>query len=197
MVTTRSTTSGVAQMSELGWGTSVMALLLLGGCLAIGWVAGQWWPYAPSRCCGGPLIERRLTLYETGFNALVRIRSFNDFTGDWRDIDPRQILVARRQLNGLLLHAAPIFSAAVLTRYLAFMDQCFWVDPAGMARIRASLASHKASRGLGWHDGWEPLFVPTSAPAGDAAQVTHAYEELMSALATDFGCPHPVQLEGL
>lgn len=148
--------------------------------------------------CDAPLAAARLRFYQKGFDWLLLVRSFSDFTWHWPESDPREVISARIKLNRLFLEAAPVFSADVLSRYLDFCKECFWLDPAtNLPMIRADMRTHRNRRGLDWHSSWEPLFAPKEAPPGDPARVTQAYENLMSQIAADLGNTQPVLLHGL
>jgi hypothetical protein len=132
------------------------------------------------------LIEKRLAIYDDLAPSLNDILCYFTYVGPWRDMDPPDVVKLKREVDGKIFLAAPLFGNEFFAACSDFQSQCFekytgWVNE---AYLRTDFQQRREARSEGWHSDWEKYF---SQQVTDPTSVRAAYRRVMDAFASDIG----------
>lgn len=105
------------------------------------------------------LVEKRLEVYEKIVPDLNKLMCYFCYIGDWKEINPEQILNLKRKLDREINVYYPLFSKSLLEKYHEFINCCFdtfsgWGNDAKIC----SLFSRRKEFSVEWKNEWEKYF---------------------------------------
>ena len=134
------------------------------------------------------LVERRLAAYERIGPQLNDIFCYMTYVGNWRRLEPPEIIQAKRAVDRDMHVAAPMFSPEVMDAYNSFIDGAFetYVQRAAEARIRTKTERRRIAFGDQWVPAWNTHFS-AEADLTSPSEIRSRYQRLIAALTHDFG----------
>ncbi|HEY3620416.1 MAG TPA: lysozyme [Candidatus Sulfotelmatobacter sp.] len=136
------------------------------------------------------LIKKRLEVYEKTVPLLDDLVCFFLSVGNWRTLEPPNVVGRKRELDRFFNIYAPLFSQDLFQRYQSFAICCFstYHRVGSDARLRADINVVKENWGSDWNPSWDERFVGSDATSSRWEVVT-AYRELMSVFSKEIGTP--------
>jgi hypothetical protein len=132
------------------------------------------------------LIEKRLELYDKMAPLLNKLYCFYMWRGDWKDVSPRDVVQAKRDLDRDLYLYRHLLGKDFEQAYQTFIHQLFstYTGAGHDARIRSRVVSPNGNRMTDsrykWDEAWNSLFAddPVETPL-----IRGAYERIMTIFA--------------
>ncbi len=123
------------------------------------------------------VVSRRLDIFAKLAPGLNRLLCFATFVGGWKEIQPRQAIAVKRELDEIMYANKVLFSDELFAAYHQFMTTLFamWATTDADAHLRAPIESKWGNRrNMGW---WEEpmasLFSTTSQADPDEVQAAY------------------------
>jgi hypothetical protein len=138
------------------------------------------------------VVTRRLDIFTQLAPGLNQLLCFATFVGGWKDIQPKQAITLKRQLDETMYANKILFSGALFAAYHQFMATLFamYASTDGDARLRAPIKCHLGDRrNMPWwdEDCMADLFTATPAATGD---IQAAYDQLAEQFRADLYVTH-------
>jgi hypothetical protein len=132
------------------------------------------------------LIEKRLSIYDDIAPELNDLLCYFTYVGRWRDHDPRDIVLKKRDLDKKIHLAAPLFSEDFFGACTKFLELCFetYTGWGNDARLRTKISRRQQAQSGKWQNDWDELF---SGNVAELDILRAAYSEIMSIFARDIG----------
>jgi hypothetical protein len=126
------------------------------------------------------VVTHRLDVYDKLAPGLNRLLCFATFVGGWKEIEPRQAIAIKRELDETMYAYKVLFSDELFAAYHRFMTVLFdmFGTTGADAKVRAPIESKWGSRrdqSSWWNDALSALF--TDDPAG-LDEIQAAYDGL-------------------
>ena len=134
------------------------------------------------------IVEWRIKVYDEVATLLNDLSCYYTFVGNWKDLNPPQVVSLKRDLDKKIHTAAPLFSKKFLSLYFTFIHACFetYTGWGKDARLRTPINRHREAAGDHWRKEWEELFSPAERCEAPSA-IRSAYQALMSDFAEELG----------
>jgi hypothetical protein len=132
------------------------------------------------------LIEKRLAVYDDLVPDLNRLFCYFTYVGDWRDINPPEVIAMKRSIDRKIYLATPLFSPSFFEKTTGFMQFCYktFNDWGRDATLKTKFERRKQSRPNDWKAEWDHCFA-TEVSELDA--IKKAYQELVETISSDIG----------
>jgi len=132
------------------------------------------------------LVEKRLAVYDDlgpHFNDLL---CYFTYVGEWRDLDPPEIVKLKRTMDKKIYLAAPLFSEEFFSACMAFQGVCYetyngWGRDAS---LRTKSQRRREARQNDWKAEWNEYFA---ANVASLDEIRLAYKRVMEVFAQDIG----------
>lgn len=139
-------------------------------------------------------VDRLIELHKEMAPLLNDLLCFFTWVGHFRDIDPPNVLVTKRQVDKIYFVNEHLFDESFRSAYQSFMTECFlhWQGVGTNAKLKTSKGLLKKERGLGaganpWEEVWDSYFQEPVDPR-ETSQLQHQrYEQAMEAFASQLG----------
>jgi hypothetical protein len=132
------------------------------------------------------VVTRRLDIFGQLAPGLNQLLCFATFVGSWKEIQPRQAIAIKRQLDQTMYANKVLFSAGLFTAYQTFMTTLFAMYAAtdADAQLRAPIESTWGNRRNlpWWDDSMVGLFSITTANLDD---IQASYDQLTERFRAD------------
>ncbi len=124
------------------------------------------------------VVTRRLDVFARLAPGLNQLLCFATFVGGWKEIEPRQAITTKRQLDEIMYANKVLFSEPLFAAYHHFMSTLFamYATTDADAHLRAPIQSRWGNRrNMPWweEDTMASLFSTTSIVSLDAIQAAH------------------------
>src|SRR4051794_33920989 len=121
------------------------------------------------------VIERRIRAYDELARPINQLFCFFCYVGSWKDMDPPDLVVLKRQLDQTAHISAPLFDQDFLRRYNTLIDRCFrtfggWGED---AKLRTLQDRREQASGPRWRKEWNNCFA-TRGEATEPSEVKAA-----------------------
>lgn len=125
------------------------------------------------------LIEKRIEIYDRIGPKLNDILCFMNYTGNWKDLTPLDIMRLKRELDKEMNISAPLFSEDLLKKYNSFMQVCF-VSHSGWEHEEKIKSQYvlRQEQDPNWLEDYIPYFDTNNVVEG--IKVKERYDELMA-----------------
>jgi hypothetical protein len=138
------------------------------------------------------VITRRLEIFGEVAPKLNLLLCFARFVGGWKEIEPRQAIKLKREIDETMWANRVLFSDELFTAYLAFMATMFamYASTDADAHLRAPIACKWGDRR---HMRWwaEPMVgLFSTGQAGDMDEIQAAYDKLGERFRADLYVTH-------
>jgi hypothetical protein len=135
------------------------------------------------------LVTRRMDIFSQLAPGLNQLLCFATFVGGWKEIQPRQAITTKRQLDETMYANKLLFSDELFTAYHHFMTTLFamWATTDADARLRAPIKSHWGGdrRHLPWWDEGSMVSLFTSGHPASIDDIQTAYDALSERFRAD------------
>ncbi len=134
------------------------------------------------------VVTRRLDIFAQLAPGLNQLLCFATFVGGWKDIQPRQAITIKRQLDETMYANRVLFSGPLFTAYHQFMTTLFamYATTDADAHLRAPIESRWGNRrNMPW---WEEDAMADLFSAGNPASIDDiqaAYDQLAQRFRAD------------
>ena len=132
------------------------------------------------------VVTRRLEIFGQLAPGLNQLLCFATFVGGWKEIQPRQAIAVKRQLDQTMYANRVLFSEQLFTAYHAFMTTVFamYAATGADALLRAPVESKWGDRRNlpWWDDSMAGLFATTAASLD---HIQAAYDQLAERFRAD------------
>ncbi len=134
------------------------------------------------------IVEWRIKVYDEVATLLNDLVCYFTFVGNWKELNPHQVVSLKRDLDKNIHIAAPLFSKRFLSLYFEFIHACFetYSGWGRDAQLRTPIDRHRKAAGDHWKKEWEELFSPAENCI-DPSVVRVAYQALMRDFAGELG----------
>jgi hypothetical protein len=132
------------------------------------------------------VVTRRLDVFAQLAPGLNQLLCFATFVGGWKEIQPRQAIVTKRQLDEIMYANRVLFSDELFAAYHQFMTTLFamYASTGADALLRAPIESRWGDRRkLPWWD--ESLTILFATPAVGIEGIRAAYDQLAERFRAD------------
>ena len=142
------------------------------------------------------VVTRRLDIFGQLAPGLNQLLCFATFVGGWKEIQPKQAIAIKRQLDEIMYANRVLFSEDLFAAYHRFMATLFamWATTDADAHLRAPVKSQWGNRrNMPWwdEDAMAGLFSPDNpASIGD---IQAAYDQLAERFRADLYVTHQAQ----
>lgn len=132
------------------------------------------------------IIERRIDVYDEIAPLLNDLVVYFTFVGHWKELQPIQLVEAKRILDRRVHISESLFSEQFLLSYSSFIQLCFatyqgWgID----ARLRGDPKLHIKAAGSSWDTAWTELFT-AERDWVEPSRVYNSYKQLMAVLSEE------------
>jgi hypothetical protein len=142
------------------------------------------------------VVTRRLDIFAQLAPGLNQLLCFATFVGGWKEIQPKQAIAIKRQLDETMYANRVLFSGELFAAYHYFMITLFamYATTDADARLRAPVKSQWGSRrNMPWWDeeAMASLFSPGDPASIDDIQA--AYDQLSERFRADLYVTHQAQ----
>ena len=138
------------------------------------------------------VVTRRLDVFDKLAPGLNRLLCFATFVGSWKEIDPREAITIKRDLDQTMYANKVLFSDELFKAYHHFMSVLFamWATTGADAKVRAPIASKWGSRRdlQWWNDVMENMFSTDTVSSLEDIQA--AYDALGEQFRADLYVTH-------
>ena len=132
------------------------------------------------------VVTHRLDVFAKLAPGLNQLLCFATFVGRWKEIDPKQAIAIKRELDQTMYANKVLFSDELFAAYHAFMTALFamFATTGADAKVRAPIESKWGSRRdlAWWNDAMSALFTDEAVSLAD---IQAAYDELSKQFRTD------------
>jgi hypothetical protein len=129
------------------------------------------------------IIEKRADIYADIQEDINAIYSYIRRIGNWKDLTPPKILIAKRKIDRTMYSTKPYWSKSVMDDYKSFMNVCFKTN-LGHTKDAGIIANVNNYKKL---SNWEPEFIKAFETGFDEVTLDRANESLQNSLSKDFG----------
>jgi hypothetical protein len=131
------------------------------------------------------LVEKRLSVYDDLVPDLNKLLCYFSYVGDWRDLNPGDIVLLKRKIDRKIHLAAPLFSPIFFGKAMTFLQLCYktFNEWGRDATLKTKFGRRKESR-PDWKAEWELCFADE---VSDIAMIKNAYREVVEIIARDIG----------
>jgi hypothetical protein len=141
------------------------------------------------------VVTRRLDIFAQLAPGLNQLLCFATFVGGWKEIQPRQAIALKRQLDETMYANKVLFSGPLFAAYHQFMTTLFamYATTEADAHLRAPIHSQWGDRRHmpWWQDSMTHLFSTTSTVSIDDVQA--AYDQLAQRFRAELYVPYQTQ----
>jgi hypothetical protein len=141
------------------------------------------------------VVTRRLDIFAQLAPGLNQLLCFATFVGGWKEIQPRQAIALKRQLDETMYANKVLFSDPLFAAYQHFMTTLFamYASTDADAHLRAPTHSQWGDRRHmpWWQDSMTQLFSTTNTVSVDVIQA--AYDQLTQQFRAELYVPHQAQ----
>ena len=173
-------------MSDLSWVDYLQGISAVVTPLT---VAGLGYFFARWQSRNHELVAARLQDYRRLVPNLNALMCYMTFIGDWKSLNPPQVVALKRRLDADFFCAAPLFSAEVQNAYGEFMDRCFTTfNTWGTDAQLLTSAYRRRGAGVPWQADWDRHFAyddPHAIPASELTSIRTTYDALVASLVHD------------
>jgi hypothetical protein len=130
------------------------------------------------------VVTRRLDIFAQLAPGLNQLLCFATFVGGWKEIQPRQAIAVKRQLDETMYANRVLFSEQLFGAYHRFMTSLFamWATTGADALLRAPIDSRWGDRrNLPWWEDWMTSLFSAESPAS-IEDIQAAHDELAQRL---------------
>jgi hypothetical protein len=127
------------------------------------------------------VVIRRLDISTQLAPALNQLLCFATFVGGWKDIQPKQAIAVKRQLDETMYANRVLFSDALFTAYHQFMTTLFamYATTDADAALRAPIKTQWGDRrNMPWWDDASMASLFTTATPATTGDIQAAYDQL-------------------
>jgi hypothetical protein len=132
--------------------------------------------------------EKRIEVFEQLAPLLNDLLCYFTFVGCWKDLNAREVVERKREMDRIVHINAPLFSKEFGQRYHDFIEACYstYMGWGKDAQLRTLSERRKEAAGTGWKSEWDDCFADEE-DCSDPDVVRSKYMLLMSCFSEELG----------